>query len=66
MKVGKVVTIPLAPPPRRSTWPSASAPMDLLAAWDEFALWLDSVVRSQRWTDISPDRRVAVLADTAG
>jgi hypothetical protein len=32
--------------------------------WDETALWLYSVVRSQRWTDISRDRRVAVLVDT--
>ncbi|HWN00957.1 MAG TPA: pyridoxamine 5'-phosphate oxidase family protein [Streptosporangiaceae bacterium] len=31
--------------------------------WDEAALWLYSVVRSQRWTDISRDRRVAVLVD---
>ncbi len=31
--------------------------------WDETALWLYSVVRSQRWTDISRDRRVAVLVD---
>ena len=32
-------------------------------AWDGTALWLYSVVRSQRWTDISRDRRVAVLVD---
>ena len=32
--------------------------------WDGTALWLYSVVRSQRWTDISRDRRVAVLVDT--
>ena len=31
--------------------------------WDETALWLYSVVRSQRWTDISRDRRVAVLVN---
>jgi Pyridoxamine 5'-phosphate oxidase len=31
--------------------------------WDGTALWLYSVVRSQRWTDISRDRRVAVLVD---
>jgi hypothetical protein len=31
--------------------------------WDGIALWLYSVVRSQRWTDISRDRRVAVLVD---
>ena len=32
--------------------------------WDGTALWLYSVVESQRWTDISRDRRVAVLVDT--
>jgi len=31
--------------------------------WDGTGLWLYSVVRSQRWTDISRDRRVAVLVD---
>jgi hypothetical protein len=31
--------------------------------WDGTALWAYSVVRSQRWTDISRDRRVAVLVD---
>lgn len=31
--------------------------------WDGTAPWLYSVVRSQRWTDISRDRRVAVLVD---
>jgi hypothetical protein len=31
--------------------------------WDATALWLYSVVRSQRWTDLSRDRRVAVLVD---
>jgi hypothetical protein len=31
--------------------------------WDGTALWLYSVVSSQRWTDISRDRRVAVLVD---
>jgi len=31
--------------------------------WDGTALWLYSVVRSQRWTDISRDRRVAILVD---
>lgn len=31
--------------------------------WDGTALWLTSLVRSQRWTDISRDKRVAVLVD---
>jgi hypothetical protein len=32
-------------------------------AWDGAALWLTSVVRSQRWTDLQRDPRVAVLVD---
>jgi pyridoxamine 5'-phosphate oxidase-like protein len=32
--------------------------------WDGTALWLTSVVRSQRWTDLQRDPRVAVLVDT--
>ena len=31
--------------------------------WDGTALWLTSVVRSQRWTDLTRDPRVAVLVD---
>ena len=31
--------------------------------WDGAALWLTSVVSSQRWTDIGRDPRVAVLID---
>lgn len=31
--------------------------------WDGTALWLTSVVRSQRWTDLARDPRVAVLVD---
>jgi hypothetical protein len=31
--------------------------------WDGTALWLYSVVTSQRWIDISRDRRVAILVD---
>lgn len=31
--------------------------------WDGTALWLTSLVRSQRWTDISRDPRVAILVD---
>jgi len=31
--------------------------------WDSGALWLSSVVRSQRWTDLMRDPRVAVLVD---
>ncbi len=32
-------------------------------AWDGRALWLTSIVRSQRWTDIERDPRVSVLVD---
>jgi hypothetical protein len=31
--------------------------------WDRSALWLTSVVRSQRWTDLMRDPRVAVVVD---
>jgi hypothetical protein len=32
-------------------------------AWDGKALWLTSIVKSQRWTDLVRDPRVAVLVD---
>jgi hypothetical protein len=32
--------------------------------WDGNALWVTSIVKSQRWTDIARDRRVSVLVDT--
>jgi hypothetical protein len=32
--------------------------------WDTKSLWLTSLVRSQRWTDIERDSRVSVLVDT--
>lgn len=31
--------------------------------WDGEALWLTSLVKSQRWTDLERDPRVAVLVD---
>jgi len=31
--------------------------------WDGRALWLTSVVRSQRWTDLRRDPRVAIVVD---
>lgn len=31
--------------------------------WDGTALWLNSLVRSQRWTDLERDPRVAVVVD---
>ncbi|MCX2715408.1 pyridoxamine 5'-phosphate oxidase family protein [Mycolicibacterium sp. J2] len=32
-------------------------------AWDGSALWLYSIVDSQRWTDVSRDPRIAVVVD---
>lgn len=31
--------------------------------WDGNALWLNSIVRSQRWTDLLRDPRIAVVVD---
>jgi hypothetical protein len=31
--------------------------------WDGAALWLNSIVKSQRWTDLTRDPRVSVLVD---
>ncbi len=31
--------------------------------WDGASLWLNSIVRSQRWTDLARDPRVAVVVD---
>jgi hypothetical protein len=31
--------------------------------WDGQALWLNSIVKSQRWTDLARDPRVAVVID---
>lgn len=32
--------------------------------WDGGALWLTSIVKSQRWTDLQRDGRVGVVVDT--
>lgn len=32
-------------------------------AWDGAALWLTSIVRSQRWTDIERDPRISIVVD---
>ena len=32
--------------------------------WDGASLWLTSIVRSQRWTDVQRDGRVIVIVDT--
>ena len=34
--------------------------------WDGSSLWLSSLVRSQRWTDLMRDPRVAVVIDAGG
>ena len=34
--------------------------------WDGESLWLSSLVRSQRWTDLLRDPRVAVVIDAGG
>ncbi|WP_194903714.1 pyridoxamine 5'-phosphate oxidase family protein [Catenulispora rubra] len=34
--------------------------------WDGTALWLNSLTRSQRWTDLDRDRRISVVVDTGG
>jgi hypothetical protein len=31
--------------------------------WDGSALWLTSIVRSQRWTDVERDQRISVVVD---
>ncbi len=31
--------------------------------WDGAALWLTSIVRSQRWTDVQRDSRVSIVVD---
>jgi hypothetical protein len=31
--------------------------------WDGTAIWLTSIVKSQRWTDLSRDPQVAILVD---
>jgi pyridoxamine 5'-phosphate oxidase-like protein len=33
-------------------------------AWDGTSLWLTSIVRSQRWSDLQRDNRVSVIVDT--
>src|SRR5688500_13223359 len=34
--------------------------------WDGTALWLNSLVRSQRWTDLDRDSRLSVIVDDGG
>ena len=46
-----------------TTGPQGPHVTPLWYVWDGTALWLTSLVRSQRWTDIERDPRVAVLVD---
>jgi hypothetical protein len=32
--------------------------------WDRTALWLNSIVKSQRWTDLQRDPRVSIVIDS--
>ncbi|GAA2401730.1 pyridoxamine 5'-phosphate oxidase family protein [Actinomadura vinacea] len=34
--------------------------------WDGTALWLNSLVRSRRWTDLTRDPRLSVIVDDGG
>jgi len=43
--------------------PHASA---LWFVWDGTGLWLNSLVRSQRWTDLSRDPRLSAIVDDGG
>jgi Pyridoxamine 5'-phosphate oxidase len=33
-------------------------------AWDGTSLWLTSIVKSQRWTDLERDNRISVIVDS--
>ena len=44
--------------------PSGPHVTPLWFVWDGSSLWLHSLSRSQRWTDLERDNRVAVVIDT--
>lgn len=46
-----------------TTGPHGPHNTPLWFVWDGKALWFTSLVRSQRWTDLERDPRVAVLVD---
>ncbi|MFG1923334.1 pyridoxamine 5'-phosphate oxidase family protein [Cryptosporangium sp. NPDC048952] len=50
---------------RVATLTSSGAPhvSPLWFVWDGTSLWLNSIVKSQRWSDITNDPRVAVVVD---
>jgi hypothetical protein len=47
-----------------TTGPDGPHATPLWYVWHGGALWLTSLVRSQRWTDLARDPRVAVVVDT--
>lgn len=53
---------------RVATLTSSGAPhlSPLWFVWDGTSLWLYSIVRSQRWTDVRRDPRAAVVVDGGG
>ncbi|CAO5188172.1 Pyridoxamine 5'-phosphate oxidase [Frankia sp. AiPs1] len=53
---------------RVATLTSSGAPhiSPLWYAWDGTSLWLYSIVRSQRWSDLRRDPRTAVVVDGGG
>jgi hypothetical protein len=53
---------------RVATLTASGAPhiSPLWFAWDGTSLWLYSIVRSQRWTDLLRDPRAAVVVDAGG
>ena len=46
-----------------TTGPHGPHNTPLWFVWDGTALWLTSIVKSQRWADLARDPRVAVLVD---
>ena len=47
-----------------TTGPNGPHNTPLWFVWDGEAMWFTSLVRSQRWTDMERDPRVAVIVDT--
>jgi Pyridoxamine 5'-phosphate oxidase len=46
-----------------TTSPQGPHNTPLWFVWDGTALWLTSIVKSQRWTDLERDPRVSILVD---
>ncbi|MGI8329492.1 pyridoxamine 5'-phosphate oxidase family protein [Actinomadura scrupuli] len=56
-QVCRVATVGLSGHPHTSA---------LWFVWDGTALWLNSLVRSQRWADLDRDPRLSVIVDAGG